>query len=148
MTLEYDPGEPSPITGNRIVELGFVLDWALELQYKHSKFCTLGRICTKKEIRKSGLVSTIIFNCTVCDKEYRCDTENPERPVSLINTGAVWGTLASGSSHTHMSELLSCMDIPTMSEALFYKLENELGEVSFQSLLILNFKSQVLHFDI
>lgn len=63
--------------------------------------------------------------------EYRFDTENPNRPDLLINTGAVWGTMATGSTYSHFSELVSCMDVPTMPEKMFYELENKSGEVIF-----------------
>lgn len=121
---------PSLMSGNRIVELGYVLDWAMKLQYEHSKICTLGRLSIMEEIRKSmGLVSTIVFHCSMCPRRYTFNTENPERPVSLINTGAVWGTLATGSTYSHLSELLACMDIPPMPDRQFSNIESSIGEV-------------------
>lgn len=87
----------------------------------------------KEEVRRGrGLASTIIFQCNSCTTTYHFDTENPTREKSLINVGAVWGTLASGSSYQTLNELLSCMDIPVMPPKLFYEIENELGKVTFR----------------
>lgn len=131
LCIEKDNTPKIPVlTGNRIVELGYVLQWAMRLQYEHSKICTLGKILLIEEIRKGhGLVSWLVFECTVCLKKYRFSTENPNKKSSTINTGAVWGTLATGSTYTHLTELLSCMDIPAMPPGQFYESEKKLGEV-------------------
>ncbi|CAG9853587.1 unnamed protein product [Phyllotreta striolata] len=87
--LEYEtvPAPENPITGNRIVELGYVLQWATRLQYNHSKTCTLGMLSIKEE-RRQGLTSIIIYQCSSCPNEYAYHTENPNREKSLINIGA------------------------------------------------------------
>lgn len=131
--LEYEkvPKEPDVISGNRIVELGYVLKWAVNLQYEHSKICTGGQLYIKKEITKNkGLTSSIIFNCTQCDAIIQHDTEDPNKPVSEINYGAVWGAMATGSTCGHLEELCSCLDIPSMSDNMFYDIENKIGAVS------------------
>lgn len=112
--------------------MGYVLEWAINLQYNHSKTCTLGKLSIKEEIRRGkGLASTIIFECNSCTATYQFDTEDPKREKSLITVGAVWGTLASGSSFQNLNELLSCMDVPMMPSQLFYEIEHELGKVTF-----------------
>lgn len=103
----------------------------MDMQYKHSKICTGGKLYVASERRRGkGLVSTITFKCTVCEAVLEYDTENPKNNVSAINYGAVWGTLATGSSYTHMEEFFSCLDIPVMSDSMFYEIENEIGKVS------------------
>lgn len=130
MVPRIEPPEAPIIQGNRIVELGYVLNWAIKLQYDHSKKCTFGMMTLKEEKRRGkGLVSTIVFQCSVCDEIVFFYTENPKRKRSPINKGAVWGTLATGSSYEHLTELLSCMDIPTMNRNMFYDLESEIGKV-------------------
>lgn len=118
------------IEGNRIVQLGFVLKWAMRLQYDHSKTCTGGLLYASNEIRRGlGLVSHIVFNCTMCDVEIIKSTENPALPKSVINNGAVWGALGTGSTYGHLEEQLSCMNIPSLNKYTFYKIEKELSEV-------------------
>ncbi|KAK4882241.1 hypothetical protein RN001_005560 [Aquatica leii] len=51
-------------------------------------------------------------------------TEDPTKKKSLKNYGAVWGTLATGSTLRHLQEFLSCMDVSPMPVDIFYKLEN------------------------
>lgn len=123
--------EESPIHGNRIVDLAYVLSWSIKLQYEHSQKCTSGRLYVDKEIRKNlGLVSRIVFKCTMCSSISEYFTEDPKRKKSTINYGAVWGTMATGSTYGHLEELLSCIDIPPMPDKYFYNIENDLGAVS------------------
>lgn len=103
--FEYEkvPRKPDVISGNRIVELEYVLNWAITLQYEHSKICSGGRLYIHKEVRKhKGLTSAVIFNCTQCSAIIQHETENPNKPVSEINYGAVWGTMATGSTCGHL----------------------------------------------
>lgn len=57
----------SIISGNRVVNLGYVLDWAISLQSNHNNICTGGRLYLSNEVR-NGLESTLIFQCTTCSK--------------------------------------------------------------------------------
>lgn len=126
-----DKKEPAVITGNRVVDLQYVLNWSVDLQYKHSKICTCGKIFLKEENRWGlGLVSCLKFGCTMCDKEYTYYTEDVSKK-SKINFGFVWGTLATGSTFGHSQELFSVMDIPPMTLYHFKKIESELGDVCF-----------------
>lgn len=136
LCIEREEAPIPIIRGNRIVELGYVIDRILHLQYEHIKICTLGKLSVEEELRKNlGLVSSINLKCTMCERKYVICTEDPKRNVSLINTGAVWGTLATGSTHTHLSELLSCMDVPQMPASMFNKIETNLGEVNLSTLV-------------
>ncbi|KAI4454140.1 hypothetical protein MML48_10g00000195 [Holotrichia oblita] len=54
------------------------------------------------------------------------ETEKP-RKKSVLNTSAAWGTLATGSTHSHLAELLSVMDIPSLSAKTFFKIQRSLG---------------------
>lgn len=131
LECEKVPMQPTIISGNRIVDLGYILSWAIKLQYDHSKICTCGEIYVQKEISKDmGLTSCIIFACTQCDVIIRRYTENPQKTVSEINYGAVWGTMATGSTCGHLEEQLSCMNIPPMPANMFYNIEKILGLVS------------------
>lgn len=118
------------LPGHRIVDLGFVLKWAISLQYRHSKHCDGTLYPYKEESRGLGLVSYIKFKCTLCDVIVVHPTEDPNKHVSHINVGAVWGTLATGSTYSHLEEQLACMDIPPIPKKMFIDIENSLGEVS------------------
>ncbi|KAJ8914124.1 hypothetical protein NQ315_016200, partial [Exocentrus adspersus] len=102
---------------------------AIDLQYEHSLKCTLGKLILQKEQRRGrGLVSCIVLKCNMCEKTYFVDTEDPKRNESVINVGAVWGTIATGSCYEHLIELLSCMNIPSLMKNMFYDLEEKLGK--------------------
>lgn len=116
------------ITGNRVVNLNYVLNWAFTMQRQHFARCP-GVLEITEEIRRgTGLVSCIVFKCNICSREYKQYTEDPDK-ISTINYGAVWGTLASGSTFGHLEELMSVMDIPPMTFYTFKKIEGELAEV-------------------
>ncbi|VEN51461.1 unnamed protein product, partial [Callosobruchus maculatus] len=112
-----------------IVDLKYVLQWAIDLQVQHSKTCTVGKLKIKEENRLNlGLVSCITFKCNYCDVEIKKYTENPN-VKSPINYGAVWGTLSTGSTISHLKEQLAMMKIPPMPYSMFQKSENDLALV-------------------
>lgn len=123
------------ISGNRIVELGYVLKWAIQMQFFHSKKCSGVLIPHKEESKGHGLVRYIHFKCTACEVETVHTTEDPKNS-SELNIGAVWGTLATGSTYGHFEEQLSCMNIPPMTKTSFMHLENKLGKVKGHNALI------------
>lgn len=136
MVIERDPNPPpeldfeKTIAGNRIVNLGYVLQWATKLQYNHAKKCSAGILYPFKEINRGlGLVSYIEFRCTMCDEEIVHSTENPNKVASEINIGCVWGTLSTGSTYGHTEELFSAMNIPPLNKYMHYKLEGTLEKV-------------------
>nr|CAH7733841.1 unnamed protein product [Callosobruchus chinensis] len=128
--LEYETvvdEDTDVLKGNRIVDLKYVLQWALDLQVQHSRTCTVGRLKIKDESRFNlGLASCITFKCNYCDIEIKKYTEDPDLK-SNINYGAVWGALSTGNTFSHLKELLSMMDIPPMAYSTFQKIENDLA---------------------
>lgn len=113
--------------GYRIVDIAFLMSKAMTVQATHSRICTGGMLQFKSEDRK-GLVSTLIYKCNICDKEIFIKTEDPKNEI--INKALVWGTLATGSVYEHTSELLSILDIPSMSRNMFFNVQRQLGSVS------------------
>ncbi|VEN45362.1 unnamed protein product [Callosobruchus maculatus] len=81
LEYEYEKVEDEDLDvlqGNRIVDLKYVLQWAIDLQVQHSKTCTVGKLKIKEENRLNlGLVSCITFKCNYCDVEIKKYTENP-----------------------------------------------------------------------
>lgn len=111
------------------MDLKYVLEWALPFQQEHSKICN-GRIVLKTEDRIGmGLDTFLIFGCTVCQQTFRKYSADPKKK-SEVNYGFVWGTLSTGSTFGHSQELLSVMDIPSMSQYMFQKIERDLDQVS------------------
>lgn len=136
LEVEVVPREKSDVVdGYRIVELSYVLDWALNLQSNHRSNCTFGELRLIEESRKNlGLISELTFKCDVCGFETKKKTEDPNRPKSNLNYAAVWGTLATGSTYTQLKEQHSCMDIPNMPYKMFHEIEVQLGDIWKDSL--------------
>ncbi|KAB0802471.1 hypothetical protein PPYR_04657 [Photinus pyralis] len=89
--------------------------------------CVIKKV-VKEEVRwGTGLISKIIFKCTACPNEYSYFTEDPKKERSKINFGAVWGTLAVGSTYGHLEEFLSVIDVPPLTLYKFKQIENELA---------------------
>ncbi|KAJ8969611.1 hypothetical protein NQ317_001975 [Molorchus minor] len=121
------------LSGCRIVEIDYFLKNVMNLQIRHNKRCTGGRLSISGENR-CGLRSTYVFKCNVCDKELSISNEDPKKSTSIINRAAVWATLSTGSTYTHSAEFFSILDIPTISANMFYQVQRELSEVWKDSL--------------
>lgn len=124
------------LPGNRIVNLGYVLSWAIYLQHEHAKDCSGVLFPNSETSRGIGLVSIIEFKCTVCrEKIYKSTEDMRKIDQSVINTGVVWGTLATGGTYGHLEEFSSCVDVP-MRRYKFESLENQLEEVGIYYVLL------------
>ena len=84
--------------------------------------------------KQSGLASIFSITCSYCGHvnevkssgEHRARNRGPL--VSDINTRAVLGSLHAGMGNTHLNNLLSTMNIPTMNHCLFKRREREVGK--------------------
>lgn len=132
LTIEKTKSTKMPplLVGNRIVDLSFVLGWALNMQKEHSKTCRAGEMQLIKEIKwGNGLTNCLVFECCICNLQVKHYTEDPDKK-STINYGFVWGTLAAGTTFGHSTSVLAAMDIPAMTKYTFANIEKELGGVS------------------
>lgn len=100
----------------------------IQLQYTHSRFCTSGKLEIIQENRRNlGLVSCIILQCNMCEKEYKCTTFDAKKYLSHINTACVWRSTASRSTYTQMRDVFSSMDVPFLSYGIFSKIEKDVS---------------------
>uniref|UniRef100_A0A6P7FK81 Uncharacterized protein LOC114331126 n=1 Tax=Diabrotica virgifera virgifera TaxID=50390 RepID=A0A6P7FK81_DIAVI len=118
LEFQKEQEEQTVLKGHRIVDLYYVLQWALNLQFAHSKVCTMGNLHIVDEKQK-GLVSTVVLLCNMCGYKTEKSTENPSEQ-SAVNYGAVWGTLSTGGTYTQLTGLLGALDIPSMPYRLFH----------------------------
>ncbi|XP_072390322.1 uncharacterized protein [Diabrotica undecimpunctata] len=126
LEIQKEPVKQTYLNGHRIVDLHYVIQWALNLQFAHSKVCTMGNLQIIDEKHK-GLVSTVILLCNMCGYKTEKSTENPCEQ-STINYGAVWDTLSTGGTDVQLTGLLGALDIPSISYRLFHNIEIELGD--------------------
>ncbi|KAF2889580.1 hypothetical protein ILUMI_16593, partial [Ignelater luminosus] len=112
--IEVEQSQENKIKGHRIVDLQYVLNWAMQLQLNHDKKCTAGTLEPIQE-QKRGLVSDITFKCNFCGFEIKKST-HPQNDGGKeeINVAAVWGTISTESTYNNLKERLAIMDIPPM----------------------------------
>ena len=85
------------------------------------------------EEKQSGLRSIFSIKCSFCghlnevksSAKHRAGSRGPL--VSYINTRVVLGSLHAGMGYTHLNNLLSTMNVPTMNHNLCKRREREVG---------------------
>ena len=85
------------------------------------------------EEKQSGLSSIFSIKCSFCGQlnevkssaEHRAGSRGPL--VSDINTRVVLGSLHAGMGYTHLNNILSTMNVPTMNHNLCKRREREVG---------------------
>lgn len=118
------------LCGFRIVDIDYFLKKSITLQAHHNRKCTAGRLEIIKE-KRQGLHSTFLLQCTSCNEVISISNENGKvLETSMLNRAAVWATLATGSTYSHMLEFFSILDIPSISSNMFYNLQRNLSNVS------------------
>ncbi|XP_061708689.1 uncharacterized protein LOC133518921 isoform X1 [Cydia pomonella] len=123
LKVECAPDELNGLSGNRIVDIAHVLQWAFILE-RHRSQCEGSCITYVAEL-KDGFNSIFLFQCSMCKKEFRYCNENGQK----LNKSFVWGTLTAGSYYTQAAHITNLMDIPTLSANKFRKIEKTLGDV-------------------
>ncbi|KAB0802570.1 hypothetical protein PPYR_04756 [Photinus pyralis] len=119
------------VPGYRIVQIDYFINKMLSMQKEHTSICTASKLLLKSE-KRVGLVSEYTFECTSCVKLITISSENPKAPK--VNKASVWGTLSTGGCYAHLQEFLSVLDIPSISNRLYYKYQAQLSE-NFESIL-------------
>ena len=81
-----------------------------------------------------GLASSFIIDCPFCGAENTVSTSKSHKsgkrgPMAYdTNSRAVLGALHTGFGHTHLSGVLSTLNIPPMNHVLFKTREREVGK--------------------
>ena len=106
---------------------------------QHSTSCE-GSIILNQENR-AGLASTIKGDCSNCEHAITLGTSKKVKgPRGYnrweCNLAAVWGQMATGTSHHQLEETMSVMGVPVMmTKATFLSIERDIGECWKQILL-------------
>ena len=83
------------------------------------------------ECQQQGLNSMLISKCPKCNKILKLHTSQQlpigEKCHYSTNIGAVLGQIATGGGSAHLDEQLACIDVPSISQPHFLKLEKALG---------------------
>lgn len=123
------------IQGRRVVDLDFFMKEYDRIS-KHATVCTGGKFVLQNE-KRTGLKSTLKFECKACNRIEHISTEPPEYGNN-INTAFVWGAVCVGIGHSQAEELFSIMDVPVLGGKHFMEHEKIVGQVRSNLLLIGN----------
>lgn len=121
----YVPWEEC-IQGNRCVNIAHFIK-QISLIEIHRNKCTMGKFIVKSE-KRCGLFSTWTFACDTCN-ETKTVTSHDDIQDEEINDAVVWGALSIGIGYSQVEELLSVMNIPSMSCTKFRMHEEKIGQV-------------------
>jgi hypothetical protein len=115
--------DPVQLSGRRIVNMIELLE-QLKSMGDHGPFgCTFDNMVLLRE-KRVGLKSGFVFLCNMCNIERVVWSEMKKPGEMDVNTSAVSGTITTGGGHAQLEELLSTMNIPTMTDKTFNKYEN------------------------
>lgn len=111
----------------RIIDLKYFLHGLKNIAH-HSEFgCGLNNLDLQREKRK-GLLSKLTFKCNMCNKLLTINTSNPNPEDTLnLNMAAVSGMAPCGIGLTQFSDLLTAMNIPSLSQPEYESLSRKIS---------------------
>ncbi|XP_020294554.1 uncharacterized protein LOC109860095 [Pseudomyrmex gracilis] len=80
-----------------------------------------------KSEKRKGLHSTLDVLCEQCNITTKVETGKIEKNVSHINASVILGTVNSGIGSTALNKILTCTDIPEISNDLYKRYEKIIG---------------------
>lgn len=75
-----------------------------------------------------GHQSILTFKCKMCNIENKIYTENPKTEKCSVNKAAVHACQAIGIGYTQLSELMAFLEIPTVSETSYIKIQEGVAD--------------------
>ena len=122
---------PCTLNGNRIVSLKRLREY-IYLLTEYAASCRTS-ISFLGESSRHGLASVFVSQCPKCHSIFRYDTSSMmthnNKSHYTTNVQAVLGQVATGGGGEYLEEQLACLQIPSVSKAIFIQLERHLGAV-------------------
>lgn len=121
--------EELEVDGRRIVDLFPFVEQLRRISLHNDGNCSFSQLQIQKEIR-IGFHSKIIFHCKDCNRNFRVYTNDDEKTTHTIdvNSAAVLGANMIGIGYSQLEQLSSILDVPSMCNDKFKKLNDQLGE--------------------
>lgn len=117
-----------PLEGHRLVEINYVLGWALKVGTYHAKQCSKVDIYPEEEANSRYAMSKrVVVKCGGCGVRFSGSYTNPNNTNRLART-LVLGTLLTGQTYSSTKGLLAPLGVSMMAESTFYKFEPMLDE--------------------
>ncbi|GBL74580.1 hypothetical protein AVEN_235491-1 [Araneus ventricosus] len=119
-SVSYQTLKDSTLIGRRIIDLGYFFNRLREIG-NHGPFnCSLSNMTIVSDVRK-GLRIGIELKCNMCFITEIVWSENPDSNKMPINTAAVSGIMTTGGGYSNLEDILSALDIPSMTSHTFQK---------------------------
>ncbi|XP_050054014.1 uncharacterized protein LOC126549304 isoform X7 [Aphis gossypii] len=117
------------LNGRRIVDIGHIFNEIQNIRHSGGLGCSFSDMIFKRE-EINGYFSIFYFHCKICGIEKQISSENTKNIECIpINKAIVNSTVAIGIGHAQLSELSTCIDIPSMSFNTYQSLLSPVGEV-------------------
>ncbi|XP_050054007.1 uncharacterized protein LOC126549304 isoform X2 [Aphis gossypii] len=117
------------LNGRRIVDIGHIFNEIQNIRHSGGLGCSFSDMIFKRE-EINGYFSIFYFHCKICGIEKQISSENTKNIECIpINKAIVNSTVAIGIGHAQLSELSTCIDIPSMSSNTYQSLLSPVGEV-------------------
>ncbi|KAE9521998.1 hypothetical protein AGLY_017603 [Aphis glycines] len=117
------------LNGRRIVDIGHIFNEIQNIRHSGGLGCSFSDMIFKRE-EINGYFSIFYFHCKMCGIEKQISSENTKNIECIpINKAVVNSTIAIGIGYAQLSELSTCIDIPSMSSNTYQSLLSPVGEV-------------------
>ncbi|XP_050060068.1 uncharacterized protein LOC126551242 [Aphis gossypii] len=117
------------LNGRRIVDIGHIFNEIQNIRHSGGLGCSFSDMIFKRE-EINGYFSIFYFHCKMCGIEKQISSENTKNIECIpINKAVVNSTKAIGIGYAQLSELSTCIDIPSMSSNTYQSLLSPVGEV-------------------
>lgn len=133
--------ETATILGRRIISPAHFIQAIRDLDRHDCSSSVAGKFVYKSE-RQVGLWSEFKFSCDECHQVKTVTTDPIVEPTPLkdkselgVNDSAVWAFTSIGSGYANLDEVLSVLEIPSMSKGAYCRREESLGKVTAMILI-------------
>lgn len=111
------------LSGRRIVDIKHLFDSITNIKHSPTD-CNFTHLEFVKEIRQ-GHISKFAFTCKMCNKSELITSEDTTNAFD-INEALVEGIVCTGNSYSQLEEICAAVNMPSMSNRTFHKIESNL----------------------
>ncbi|XP_060861794.1 uncharacterized protein LOC132938802, partial [Metopolophium dirhodum] len=111
------------LVGRRIVDIAYIFEQIKKNRHSGGTDCSFLDMIFKSEIR-NGYTSSFKFQCQICSIESIIHSENPKESYIPINKSLVNGSIAAGIGYAQLTELSASVELPTMCNTTYIKMQN------------------------
>ena len=123
---------------SRIINLEQLASFISDI-LSHLQSCEPGTVSLVGETYRNGMASVLSARCSSCRTEIAFSTSHKINGIGSgkrweSNVAAVWGQMATGGGHAHLSEAMSVLGVPVMTKKAFMATESAVNKCWLESL--------------